>query len=134
MKDNTILLRFGKCSVYIKYIHFVISGLTKYVTLHLQTVGGKKTGVLPLPCRGEGSLSILQSMRSLKLVPRHLRKSPPPWFSYISSIFVFAEPLIGAMHSAYSQNKVSFYLDKSRYYSLRSKSTGRIGYTSFKRP
>ena len=80
----------------------------------------------------EGSLSILQSMRSLKLVPRPLQKSPPPWFSDISSIFVFVWAF-DCSHAC-SLNNVSFYLDKSRYYSLRSKSTGKIGYTSFKSP
>ena len=64
-------------------------------------------------------------------MPRHLRKSPPPWFSYISSIFVFVWAFDWS--HACSLNNVSFYLDKSRCYSLCSKSTGRIGYTSFKR-
>ena len=73
MKDNIILAHFDfdGCSVRIKYILFVISGLTKYAILHLhKTVGGKILGPYLYPAGG--SLSMLQSMRSLTVAP------PPP--------------------------------------------------------
>ena len=70
VKDNIILAHFDfdVCSVRIKYILFVISGLTKYAILHLhKTVGGKILGSYLYPAGG--SLSMLQSMRSLTVAP-----------------------------------------------------------------
>ena len=84
MKDNIILAHFDfdGCSVRIEYILFVISGLTKYAILHLhKTVGGKILGSYLYPAGG--SLSMLQSMRSLTVAP-----PPPP---EVTSTLIFEQ-------------------------------------------
>ena len=104
------------------------------MTLHLQTVGGKKLGSYLYPAEARVACPFCSQWGLLSWCPAisgsHLHLGFPISAPSLSLLSLWLEPCI--VHTR--KTKFHFtWINLDRYYSLRSKSTGRIGYTSFKR-